>query len=228
MIEHFIERFVLVKQGFCGFLPDARDARDVVGRVAAKRLIVDETLRGEAVRGKARKVHDLDLAHSLFRPIDARRRARELEAVAVAREDDGVVRRVRREGAQDVVRLVALHGDDGDFHEREQLLEGLELLREFRVHGFAGALIRRIEFVTEGGRFEVESRRHVSGSELFDYAQEYVEKTVDRARMHPLGRREPRERMIGAMDDAVGIYKQKSVVGHIIPRRCPPRRFPPR
>src|SRR5699024_8047995 len=96
MIQHFIQRFVLFKQGSCGFLSHSRHTGDVVGRIPSQRLEVYETLRSEAVCGETVEIDDLHVAHSLFRPIDTGGGADQLETVAVAGEYDGLLRGVRR------------------------------------------------------------------------------------------------------------------------------------
>ena len=148
----------------------------------------------------------------------------------VPREDDGVVFRARRKSAKDVVRLVPFLADHGDFHQSEQLFEGLELLGKFRIHRLSGPLVRGVKFMTEGGRFEVERRRHVGGGKILDYFEKNVQEAVNGARVGAFGSFEVWERVISAVHDAVRIYEQNFVLRHISPsrqamRRCSPPRW---
>ena len=220
MIEHFIKRFVLFKQGFCGFLPDTRHSRDVVARVSAQGFEVDVTLRSEAVGGEFREVDDLHVAHALLRPEYPCGGADQLEAVAVAREDDRVLVGHHRKRAEDVVRLVTLLAHHGHAHEFEQLFKRLELFRKLGVHGLSCAFIWGVQLVAESGRFEVECRRDVRRGQLFDYAQKNGQKTVYRARVHTLRCLEIGQGVIGAMYYAVCVDKKQRLFVHISLRGC--------
>ena len=113
------------EQGRGGLLADARDAGQPVGRVAAQGREVGVLARQHAVlRDDGGVGDDLEVAHAA-RGVDDAHVAGvvdELEQVAVAGDDVDRQRRLRREGADDVVGLVLGRADDRD-------AEGVERLR---------------------------------------------------------------------------------------------------
>src|SRR5438445_10833977 len=76
-----------------------------------------------------------------------------------------------REGADDVVGLVARQRVDGDTELPEQLLHALDLGTQLVGHRPARRLVRRVPLVTERGDRQVEGRGQVLRARLLDRAQ---------------------------------------------------------
>ena len=216
MIEHFIERFVLFKQLFRGFLAHARNTGYVVGWVAAQGFVVDEFCGGKAVRAQLFEIVHLDVADAFLRPEHTRFFGHELKTVAVAREHDIVEFAPRGKRTEHVVGLVAFHAHHSYFHQRKQFLDDGKLPCQFFVHRLSRALVRRVHFVTESRTFEVERRGDVRGLLFLDYTQKERKKTVNRARIHALRSFEVRKCVIGAVNKAVGVDQEQfaCLVGH--------------
>ena len=58
-----------------------------------------------------------------------------------------------RQGAEDVVRFIALAGDDGVAHAFEQLFDQRQLLGKLLGHSLALRFVAVEHLVAEGGRF---------------------------------------------------------------------------
>ena len=112
LLQHALERTVLLEQLRRGLLADPRDARDVVRGVALEPHEVRDQLGGDAVAVDHRvAVVDLGLGDPAARGHHAHARLDQLEQVAVAGHDHDLVAllaRVLRDRGDHVVGLVAL------------------------------------------------------------------------------------------------------------------------
>ena len=152
--EQRIQRAEVADQLRRGLLADAGHARDVVGRVALERLVVDHL-----VGPQPEPLVDLrDVVHHRVLDAGARRhqpdpRRDELEHVEVDGDDRRleVVARVEllRDRPDDVVGLVALHLVDRDPERLDDLADLRELVAEVVRHLRPGRLVLRVLLVAE-------------------------------------------------------------------------------
>ena len=150
-----------------GLLADAGHARDVVGRIALERLVVDHLVRpqAEALVDPGDVVHDrvLDPGAGRHQP-DPRRD--ELEHVEVDGDDRRleVLARVELAGdrADDVVGLVARHLVDRDAQRLDDLADLGELVAQVVGHALAGSPCSRR--TARAGRSVRAGRRRPRGS----------------------------------------------------------------
>ena len=160
-----------------GLLADAGDARDVVGRVALERLVVDHLIgtQPESLVDPCDVVHHgvLD-AGSGRHQSDAR--GHELEHVEVDGHDRGfeVVARVELLGDRpdNVVRLVALHLVDRDPEGLDDLANLRELVAQVVGHLRPRRLVLGVLLVPEGWPGQVERDREVVGLEILQAAKD--------------------------------------------------------
>ena len=192
---------------------DARDAGDVVGGVALEGLDLDEffgchkVLFFDEVRGV---FHRLRPSHLRGGKEDGDVVPDELEGVPVAGGDIAVVAGAdgRREGAEDVVRLIPFLLDDGVAEFLQEVFEDRHLLREFRGHALAARLVLVIHLMAERGRFQVEGERHGVGVCRLLQLQKDVEEPVNGIGESPVLRRQQFDAEKRAVDDAVAVDDQ--------------------
>ena len=192
---------------------DARDAGDVVGGVALERLDLDEflgchkVLFFDEIRGV---FHRLRPSHLRGGEEDGDVVPDELEGVPVAGGDIAVVAGAdgRREGAEDVVRLIPFLLDDGVAEFLQEVFEDRHLLREFRGHALAARLVLVIHLMAERGCFQVEGERHGVGVCRLLQLQKDVEEPVNGIGESPVLRRQQFDAEKRAVDDAVAVDDQ--------------------
>ena len=135
-----------------------------------------------------------------------------LKAVAVSGGDDALVAAFFAgggKGAENIVRLIALAGNEPVAQQPQQLLEYRHLAGQLGRHALSGRLVALIRPVAEGGRLQIEGDGdRVGAFFLFNFTQ-HGQKTVDRVGKLPflVGQRaDPVKR---AIDDAVTVYNQQ-------------------
>ena len=199
------------------FSPTPGDARDVVGRVALERLVVEHLVGpqppplldlrevvGDGVRdAAAERDHQLRVL------------ADELEHVQVAGED----RRVEPEalGLADergdrVVRLEPLLLVLGDAQRADDLLHLGDLLAHVVGHAGAGGLVLGVAVVAERARREVEGDRDPVGLHVLDRPQHDVREPEHGGHELALGRRQGLldEGEVAAVDEPVAVEQQEA------------------
>jgi hypothetical protein len=175
--EQLVERPELADELGGGLLPDAGHARDVVGRVALERLVVDHLVgpQAEPLVDPLHVVDDRVLdAGAGGHQADARRD--ELEHVEVDGDDRGleVVPSVEllRDRADDVVGLEAGQLVDGDTQRLDHLADLGELVAQVVGHLRPRALVLGVLLVPEGGPGQVERDGQVVRLEILQAAQD--------------------------------------------------------
>lgn len=168
----------------CRLLADARDAGQVVGRVAAQRrevgvlgggqsVLLEDLLRREAGQ----------LGDALGRVEDRGVLADQLEGVPVAGDDQHVEALglgLGGEGGDDVVRLEALDGEAGYVHGVEQLADQLDLPLEL-VRGLGAVRLVLGELLGPPGLAgDVERHREVCGRLVTQGVGQHRREAVDR------------------------------------------------
>ena len=164
-------------------LPHPRDAREVVGRIAAQRREVG-VLRGrEAVLlQQGGRVVALHLRHAPGRVQHRDVVADQLEGVAVAADDQdvhAVAGGLGREGRDDVVRFVAGGGQVPDSERVEDLVDQADLAVEGVGRLLAARLVLVVLLVPERRLAAVERDRHVRRLLVAQHVDEHRGEAVD-------------------------------------------------
>ena len=224
VVEHVLERAVLRDELAGGLVPDARDARNVVGGVALEPDEIGDLVGPDPVArldplGRV----DVDVAHAARRHHQADVLRDELERVAVGRDDarlDPGLVGARRERRDHVVRLPALELEipvAERLHDRPQVRELLaEQVRHrpaaFLVDDVRGLGLRRAVHrpCVPGDR---DALRPVVGEELEEHVREAEQRVGGEAlaRREFLGQRE--ERSIGEVvavdEEELGVARRR-------------------
>ena len=217
--EELVERSEVADQLRRGLLADPGDARDVVGRIALQRLVVDHL-----VGPQPESLVDLrDVVD--HRVVDARPRRHqpdprgdELEHVEV----DGDDRRLEvvagvellRDRPDDVVCLVAGHLVDREAERLHDLADLRELVSEVVRHLRPGGLVVGVLLVAERRTGQVERDGYVIGLEVLDPAQDDAREPEGAVDEVALRRREGREREVSAVDEPVAVEQHQAFGGH--------------
>ena len=168
MLEDLFERPVGRHELRRRLLTDARDAGEVVARVAAERRVHGVLLRGDArTLDDPRLVvqHVVGHAASVVEDLDVRVR-HELVGVPVAGDDDHVgpgLGGTRGECGDDVVGFDALHLEGGNLQRVDHLVDQRELRHEEVRRFLAPGLVLGVEVVAERAPGRVEDDRDRSG-----------------------------------------------------------------
>jgi len=202
-----------------GLLADPGHTRDVVGRVALERLVVDHLIGPEA---KALHyflfVVDNGVLEPLARGHELHVTGDELQGVEVAGEDDRVEAGrlgLPREGADDVVGLEPGKRVHRHAELLKELLAALELRAEIVRHRLAGGLVGGVALLAKCRDREVKAGRDVLRRVLLDDLQEDGREAERGVHELALGRRERRDREVAAVDEAVGVRQEKTL-GHVL------------
>ena len=213
-----LERPELADELGGGLLPHPGNARDVVGRVALERLVVDHLARDEVVPlADPRRVVEDRVLDPGPRGHEARLVGDQLEHVEVAGHDrrvEAALLGVDDDRADHVVRLVARQLVDGDAQRLDHLADLGELVAQVVGHALAGRLVLGVLLVAEGRALEVEGDRDVVRLEVLDAAQDDAAEAEDGVDELALRRRQRREREISAVDQPVAIEQHQAFVGH--------------
>ena len=176
-----------------GLLPDSRDSRYVVARIAHEGLQVDYVNRLEAVfLSKRLLVVDLDLGltQAAFDMVYLRASADELERVAVARHKHAASARLACSlcySAEKVVRLPALQLVAAHVHRVQHLLEYRHLDGELVRHTLALSLILLVLQLAEGRTVQIEGDGESVRTHLVHNAPQDAQKAVDSVRRSAVG-----------------------------------------
>ena len=206
-----LEGAPVLQEGFRRLLADAGHAGDVVGGVALERLEVDHAPGLKAVdldEFVAVVAGGLAAAHGRDGELDRDVGADELQIILVAGDDDAVVPRAlaaRRDGADDVVGLVALQLQAGDVHGVEHLLEHGQLRGELVGHAAAARLVLGELLVAKRRPREVERDAHGVGGFRRELLFQNVQKAVDGVGEDPVAGRQQTDAGERAVDDAVAV-----------------------
>ena len=213
VLEHALEGAVLRDQLAGCLVPDARNSRDVVGRVALEPDEVGNLLRSDAVaredalgrvhvhvRDPPRRHHQGDVV------------ADELERVAIRRDDGGLDPGLvgpRGERGDDVVGLPALELEVPVAERLDDRAEMRELLGEEVRHRPAVDLVLGIELLAVGGAGvpgDRDALRPVVGEEL----EEHVREPEEGVRREALARRELlRQCEVRAVGEVVSVDEEE-------------------
>ncbi len=198
-------------------LADAWDARDVVAGIAPEGAEIGELAGAEAVS----LLDGLFVVHLCVGDAapgdhDGDAVGDELEFVEVARHDQHSLSRalgLGRQGADDVVGLIALLAVRGDVHRLQYLASHVELGGELVGHGPPGGLVVLEDLVAEGGPGEVEGDadhlRPLFVEDLEEHGGEAIGRVGNLA-----GRvGEGREREEGAIEQAVAVDEDEFGAG---------------
>ena len=167
-----------------GLLPHARDARQVVARVAAQGREIGVLRRGEAVA-----VHHLarvdpgEVGDAALRVQHRDVVADQLERVAVAGADEHLEPLGLCLGGQrgdEVVGLVALDPEVGDVQRPQHLLDEVHLAAEVVGRGRAIGLVLGVALAAERGPRDVEAHREVGGLLVAQHVDQHRREAVDR------------------------------------------------
>ena len=215
------------KQARRALVADAGHAGDVVGAVAFEAQEIGE-LRGRhpvALLDLGGAV-DRHVGDALFGGDDAGEVARQLVSVLVAGDEQRLVAELlvaRRDGAQNVVALPALHAHDRHVHGLEQALDDRELHLEVLVHRRALRLVllERLHAERRAARIE-RADDGVGGCDL-DELEEHRDEAEHRVGGRAVGGvHRGRHRMVGAVHERVSV-DDGDLSGH---RASSPSRFP--
>jgi hypothetical protein len=217
--QELVQRPELADELRSRLLADARDARDVVGRVALERLVVDHLVgtQPEPLVDLRDVVHHrvLDTGPGRHQP-DAGRD--ELEHVEVDGDDRRlevvVVVELPGDGADDVVGLVALLLVNRDAQRLDDLADLRELVPQVVRHLDASGLVVGVLLVAEGRAGKVERHGEVIRLEVLDAAQHDAGEPEDPVDELALRRRERRERVVAAVDQPVAVEQHQAFGGH--------------
>ena len=202
---------VFADEGKGALFPNARHAGDVIGGVAHQRLDLDELLRLDAVffpdGGGGHRFVDGALRGG-FGQNYADAVGDELQGVPVAgakQHGVAVFLPLPGQAAQDIVRLVALGFQNGVAQKPQHFLYQGHLLAQLLRHSLAGALVRLVHFVAEGGRVQVEGKGDGVRLLILDELIDDIEKAVDGVGVGAILRGEQPHPVKGSVDDTVGI-----------------------
>ena len=222
---NFVNAAVLLNERHRRLFADAGNARDVVARVAHECLEVNDVDRLKAVLlGKALGRHALrgGLPHAGGDELDGRVLRDELKRILVTRRCHAVpARRLAsaRDGADEVVRLVARQLVARDVHRVEYLLHHRKLHRQLLGHPLALGLVALVLQVAEGRLAPVEGHAHRVGPLLVLQPRHRDQKAVNGLRVKPVLRRQGTDAVIGAIEDRVAVqhhqlHRQKPPCSH--------------
>ena len=198
-----------------GLFAHAGYAGNVVGGVAHQALHLDELFGLHAVffhHGGLVHHHRLAAAHPGGGQEHRHVLVHQLQAVPVSGGDEAVVAPCRRgggEGAQQIVRFVALQADHGKAQVRQQLLQHRHLGRQLLGHAVAGGLVAVEHLVAEGGGLQIKSHRHLVGAVLLQKVQKDVQKSVYGVGVAPIFRGEQLDAVKGTVGNAVAVQNQQ-------------------
>ncbi len=215
-----VQRAELLEQAAGRLLADPRHAGDVVARVALEGLVVEHLVWAEAV-----SVHHLRLVVDDRRGDAHPRREQadvvvhELEPVEVARHDHRVhpLRgRLLRQGADDVIGLVALQLPDRHAHHRRDLAHDRELGPQVVRHARPALLVLGVRVETELRLAHVEADHRVVRLHVLHAAQDDLQEPEHGVHERAVRHRQRREREVPAVDEArpVDEHEERSAVGH--------------
>ena len=211
VLVHACERAVLPHKLERRFLPHARDAGDVVARIAHERLEIDHAGRIEAVflpEALGRVVDGLGLPHARFDVEHAHMFSHELQSVLIAGDNNALPALLRADaahGAEKIVRLPAGELAPLNAERVEHVLQNRHLRGEIVRHGLARRLIRLAVLVAERRLAAVEhDAERVRGLVVEQLLQD-IQKAENGVRRRAVGRGERAHAVICAVHEAVAV-----------------------
>ena len=206
----------LLQQQRGAFFADARHALHVVGGVPDQAQEVHHLLGPYAHAGHHTRTIVPDLAFLRVQHLDVQVIVHQLKQVLVRTDDDRRQAHGRGfpgQGAQDIVRLVAVQLHDGNVQRLYQLADhgnlGPQVLGHFRPVG----LVVGIKLMAEGGLWRVEHAGEVRGFVLLQQLQHQPGEGIGRPVL------QPRIGKVGPKDEGKGIDQIKAVLSHPPPPR---------
>ena len=194
-----------------GLRTEARHARDVIGGVAHQRLEVDELERRHApLLHHIVRIVIVDRRHALrrLRKTDLDLLIRKLQEVAVTGDDrhlHALLLAALRDGAEQVIRLVAALHEERNVHRTQHLLHQRNLLVQLRRHRLPCPLIGVKHLMAECRLMHIEGHRQMIRLLLIQHLQKDIQETIDRVCMQSLRIRQLRNPVKRPGHDAVSI-----------------------
>ena len=212
LIDAF-NRPVSLEQSRSGLLTDAGDARDLVRTVAAETFEINKLCRCQAVF--IFKACCIEIQHFLgaaSRDEDADAVVKQLQQVVIAADDHRLVALAGGTGcerADDVIRLIARLFQRDHPHRVHHLPNNRQLASQVLIHLRPAGLVSLIHLVAERRPRRVEDHRDLVRALLLQQCQEHLCQAEHRVRRPAVTRAQMRERVVGPMDETVGIYEQE-------------------
>ena len=213
-LEKLLKRTEGTQERYCGLLSYSRHPRNIIGRIAAKRLVCGHELRPHAefllnaFGGEHREI-----PNTASWGEDNRMIIHKLQHVGVAGNDldlgFGPCRaRLPDNRRNHVIRFKSLGAEHRYAKRFEKLSASLKLRDELgrccRTRGFIGSVL----FVAEGLARKINRRDNVRGLPISPHFQEYRNKPVERPRRFSLCCREFRQRVVRAVDQRRDVQKE--------------------
>ena len=208
---HAVERAEAAQQLEGCLLADAGHAGDVVGRVAHQRFEVDHFERVEAVLLPEQGgvvLGRLGLAHPGFDEYDVAIVRDELEGVAVAGHEEGLIALLLADaghGAEEVVGLPAGQLIAADAHRVQRLLEKRHLYAQLLGHGLSRGLVRVAQLMAERRGVYVERDAYAVGLPLVEKPLQDLQKAVYGVRRRAVRRGQHTDAVKCAVYDGVAV-----------------------
>ncbi|MCY1172784.1 hypothetical protein D9M73_129280 [compost metagenome] len=193
---------------------DAWNTRNVVGRIAHERQIIDDLLRSDAefllhaLHVHAATGHGVDQGNV---PID------QLRHVLVAGGDHhraAARRALPGQGADHVVGFHALHAQERQAEGTHAGVQRFHLHPQLIRHRRAIGLVLGEHLVAEGAALGVEDHREGAVRVLLAQALEHVQHALDGAGGQPLGRGQRRQRVKGAVQVGRTVHQDEGRLAH--------------
>ena len=222
---NFVDAAVFLNERHRRLFADAGNAGNIIARVAHERLEVNDVDRIKAVLlGKALGRHALrgGLPHAGGDELDGRVLRDELKRILVTRRCHAVPARrlaFARDGADEIVRLVARQLIARDVHRVEHFFHHRKLHRQLLGHPLALGLVALVLQVAEGRLASVEGHAHRVGPLLVLQPRHRDQKAVNGLRVKPVLRRQGTDAIVGAIEDRVAVqhhqlHRQKPPCSH--------------
>ena len=191
--------------------PHAGDPGNIIRGVPHQRLEVDD-LGGRylVLLQHVLRKEILHLAPALLCPGHPHAYAvrGELQQVPVSGNDAHLhtrLRRLQRDRADQVIRLIALQHHQRNIHCAEDLLDKRNLFLKLLGHCFSGPFIFGVDLVAESGRFHVKGDRQVLGLFFIQDPEQDIQEAVDSIGMDPAFPGQERNAVKGPVQYAVSV-----------------------
>ena len=220
LLDRFVDVFYrteLLNKLSRRLLADAFHTLDVVGWIAAQRLVVDDVLGAETVP----LVHPVAVVEdgvvdTLLERKDGDRAIDELQRIHIARRDDNLdvlaPAGLCDQRTDHVVGLETRRAQDRDAECREHFRRLLQLGDEFGISLRARALVVLVRLVPMRLSRQIARRDDVIGLELLGKLQEHRGETIQGTGRLALARREIRQRVVRPVDERVRIDEDEALL----------------
>ena len=177
MGQHVLQRGVFIQQLQRRFFAHPRDAGDIVAGIAHQAFPVRHLFGGNTEK----RLHAGCVKEGAFGDALAGEQhpgaiANKLQSVPVAGENHAiqpVFPAFAGKGAQNVVRLIALHGQNAQMHLRENFPDDAKLGPQLLRGGPAARLVIRISGMAEGGRMLVKGHGNIPRRKLLHRLEQH-------------------------------------------------------